>query len=154
MNAIRRGILRAVDRTILVGLNAGKLFGFLGSGRDSVEIDEDSAEPSVRFRDLANEGWPAFSVPLPIGANFRYAAAGTLTRVALWQVFGRRDEVVADLESRSDLRFARKPGGAWEADLPANVNLRIADTGKGMVLLMIRQSREPESIGEVLRAQS
>lgn len=154
MDAIRHGILKSVDRTALITLNAGKIFGFLGSGRDSVDIEPDSAAPVVRFRDLSVEGWPAFEVPLPLGAEFRYAAAGPLTRVALWQVLGGHEDIIADLENRqSDLRFARLSDGVSEASLPTNVRLNLSGTGDEIVL-MIRQVREPEYIGEVLRARS
>lgn len=154
MDAIRRRSLKFIDRTVLVGLNAGKIFGFLGSGRESIDIDDTSPEPTVRFPDLADEGWPGFSVPLPRGANFQYAAAGPLTRIALWQAYEDCEEIAASLESRrSDLHFAKSSDRGREADLPEGVNVRLFDTGKGPVLLMIRQVRDPESVGNVLRAR-
>lgn len=154
MDAIRRRSLRFTDRTILVGLNAGKIFGFLGSGRESVDIDDASSEPSVRFPNLSDEGWPGFTVPLPPGANFQYAAAGTLTRIAIWQAFESREDIASDLESRRpDLRFARTSGRAWIANLPEGVKLQLSETSKGAVLVMVRQVRDPESIGNVLRAR-
>lgn len=155
MDAVRRRSLRFIDRAVLVGLNAGKVFGFLGSGRESIDIDDASSEPTVRFPDLADEGWPEFSVPLPRGANFQYAAAGPLTRIALWQAYEDCDEIAANLESRrSDLHFEKNSDRGREADLPEGVNVRLFDTGRGPVLLMIRQVRDPESIKNVLRARS
>ena len=153
MDAIRRSVLRGVDRTVLAGMNAGKIFGFLGSGRESVDIDEDPVAPSVGFRDLADEGWPSFRVPLPPGAVFRYAGAGPLTRVGLWQVPGTRAQIADELERRhGDLRFDRLRA-AWEAELPDNVSLRIVDAGNDDALLMVRQQREPEAIVDVIRAR-
>lgn len=152
MDAVRRNVLRAVDRTVLAGLNAGKIFGFLGSGRDMVDIVEDPVGPSVGFRDLAGEGWPAFRVPLPPGAVFRWAGAGPLTRICLWQVPGTRAQIADELEKRhAELRFDRTRA-AWAAGLSDNVNVRIVDAGHGDALLMVRQEREPESIADVIRA--
>jgi hypothetical protein len=154
MDAIRRRSLRFIDGTILVGLNAGKIFGFLGSGRESVDIDDASSEPSVRFPNLSDEGWPGFTVPLPLGANFQYAAAGMLTRIAIWQAFESREDIATYLESRHpDLRFARTSGRAWGADLPEGVKFQLSETSKGAVLVIVRQVRDPESIGNVLRAR-
>lgn len=154
MDAIRRRSLRFIDRTILAGLNAGKIFGFLGSGRESVEIDEASSEPTVRFPNLSDEGWPGFTVPLPLGANFQYAAAGPLTRIALWLVVESREDIATYLESRQpDLRLTKTSSRVWEADLPERVKLQLAETSRGPVLMIVRQVRDPESIGNVLRAR-
>lgn len=154
MDAIRRRSLRFIDGTILAGLNAGKIFGFLGSGRESVDIDDASSEPSVRFPNLSDEGWPGFTVPLPPGADFQYAAAGPLTRIALWQVFESREDIATYLEGRHpDVRFARISDRVWEAALPEGVKLHLSETGEGRVLLIVRQVRDPESIGNLLRAR-
>ena len=155
MNGIRRGILRAADQLTLVGLHAGKMFGFLGSGLDSVVHDEGESGPVVRFPDLSSEGWPEFVVALPVHAQFRYASAGPLSRMALWHVPERRDRVIGELEGRPDgLRFEVKADGSREATLGEGTTVRAHEEKPDGTLLAVKQVREPGAIADVLRSRA
>ncbi len=155
MNRIRRSILRAADQLTLAGLHAGKTFGFLGSGLDSVVHEEGQSGPVVRFPDLSLEGWPGFVVPLPRGAQFRYASAGPLSRMALWEVSEKQDRVIGELEGRPDgPRFAAQPEGAREASLGEGITVRVHQYRSDGSLLVVKQVREPERIVDVIRSRA
>lgn len=155
MDRIRRGILRAADQLTLAGLHAGKTFGFLGSGLDSVVHEEGQSGPVVRFPDLSPEGWPGFVVPLPGVAQFRYASAGPLSRMALWQVSERQDRVIGELEGRPDgPRFEAQRDGAREASLGEGITVRVRHDGSDGSFLVVKQVREPEKIVDVIRSRA
>jgi len=155
MDGIRRGILRAADQLTLAGLHAGKIFGFLGSGLDSVVHEEGESGPVVRFPDLSAEGWREFVVPLPTDAQFTYASAGPLSRMALWGVAEKRDRVLGELEGRPDgLRFEAQPDGSREATLGEGITVRVHDRRSNGTMLVVTQVREPGAIKDVIRSRA
>lgn len=155
MKEMRRGILRAADQLALVGLHAGKMFGFLGSGLDSVVHEEGQSGPVVRFPDLSSEGWPEFVVPLPSHAHFRYASAGPLSRMALWEVPEKKDRVIGELEGRPDgLRFEAQADSSREATLGEGITIRVNRVGSEGSFLAVKQVRKPEAIADVIRSRA
>lgn len=155
MDAIRRGLLRAADQVTMAGLHAGKFFGFLGSGRDLIQIDQGASGPVVCFHDHTDEGWPGFSVPIPPDAEFRYAASGPLSRVALWQSVQPEQQVLDDLGSREDgVQFSNNAEGVAEARFTDSVSLRVKGIRNGTTAVIVQQVREPEIIETVIRART
>ena len=155
MDGIRRGILRAADQLTLAGLHAGKTFGFLGSGLDSVGHEEGESGPAVRFPDLGSEGWPEFVAPLPTEAQFGYASAGTLSRLALWKVPDQPDRVAGELEGRpGGLRFEAQRDGALEASPGEGITIRIRQAGADGSVLLVKQVRKPDRIADVIRSRA
>jgi hypothetical protein len=91
---------------------------------------------------------------LPFGAIFRHAAAGPLSRVALWQVSEPAEQVLGDLEDRRDeIRFTQKADGVHEAELPDHVTLRVNGHEPGMTLMVVKQERDADVIPDVIRAR-
>jgi len=155
MDGIRRGILRAADQLTLVGLHAGKTFGFLGSGLDSVVHEEGGSGPAVRFPDLALEGWPEFVAPLPREAQFVYASAGPLSRMAVWKVPDQQDRVAGELDGRlGGRRFEAQRDGALEASLGEGITIRVRQARSDGSILAVKQVREPDRIPDVIRSRA
>ena len=155
MDEFRKGVLRAVDNLTLAFRNAGQAYAFLGSGREMIHVSENGSGLTAQFADLADEGWPPFEVRLPSGAEFQHAMSAQLSRVALWRVWRSEAEVVAELRSEpAALAFKTRSGGGFQARLDNNARVRVRGVPGGGTIMSIRQVREPEMIGEVLRARA
>ena len=152
MDAFRRGLVRAADDFSLAFQNAGKSFGFLDDGRDLIAMSGDDAAPVVTLPDHSDEGWPEVRVGLPVGSVFRSAINGPLSRVATWSVARTASEVLRELSSNPDVpRLERRAGGGVVATLEANAILKVKSVNAESTWLLVKQLREPEAIGVVLR---
>lgn len=152
MNAVGKSLLRLADDISLAMHNAGISFGFLGDGRDLIEISEGVDGRIARFPDHSDEGWPEVHTALPGDARFQYAASGPLSRVALWTVARAESEVVKRLSSRTDgPAFKPRVQGGAIAKLGPGATVQVKGASGAVTVVRIKQTRAPEAIGEVLR---
>ncbi len=155
MDALRKGLMEMADVASLAFQNAGKSFGFLDDGRDLVRVAGGEDAPVVTLPDHSDEGWPEVSVHLPRGARFRYAANSPLSRVAIWVVDRAESDVLAELSSQPQSpQFSPRKIGGVAASLGVNATLKVRGVNPASTLLSIRQLRDPDAIGEVLRGRS
>ncbi len=156
MDPIREGIVRFADNVSSVFQTVCQTFGFLPDGRELVKVTESDAGLTVAFSDRTDEGWPGFSLNIPAEAVFSHAMIRFLARRASWAMRLSSKAVVDHLSTYND-EFPSQDqdsgrGGGFS--LENHVKVQIIDTGKGVSLLVVTQSRDPDSIKDAIRARS
>ena len=156
MDPIREGIIQIADNVSAGLQNAFQSFGFLPDGRELVEISETDDGLNVVFSDRSDEGWPGFSVNIPAEAAFSQAMIGFLARRASWTLRQGPKAVVDHLSSHNDGFPApgRRSHRGWTFLLENGVEIGIGDAMDGIVFLAVRQTREPDSIQDAIRARN
>jgi len=155
MDPIRKGIVRFVDEASFAVQNACQTFGFLPDGRELVEISETDAGFTVSFSDRTEEGWPGFGLNIPAEAFFSQATGGILTRAAFWTVRSSPKAVLEHLSSNNDGFPGPEQGSERGRTFSLNdqVEIKVGGRGKGVSFLVVKQTREPDSIEDAVRAR-
>lgn len=89
------GVLRTLDRWYIEIQDVARSAGLLSSGRESLDESEDeSGDHYIHFPDLADEGWPRFSMAVPRDGVFSHATSGVFYRGVQYTSALRPDELL------------------------------------------------------------
>ncbi|MBT8396073.1 MAG: hypothetical protein HKO65_07575 [Gemmatimonadetes bacterium] len=156
MDPIREGIIQIADNVSAGLQNACQTFGFLPDGRELVDMSETDHGLKVAFSDRSEEGWPGFTVNLPAEALFSHAWIGFLARRAAWTVRQAPKAVVDHLSAYNEGFPApgRRSYRGWTFLLDDGVEIGVGGARDGIVFLAVKQTREPESIGDAIKARN
>jgi hypothetical protein len=156
MDPIRKGIVQLADEASFLVQHVCQTFGFLPDGRELVKVSESNAGLTAAFLDRSDEGWLGFTLNLPADASFSHATIGILSRSAFWWVRLSPKAVVNHLSTHNDGFPARglDSGRGGSFSLENHVKVQVGGTRNGVSLLVVTQTRDPDSIRDTIRARS
>ena len=130
-------------------------YGFLSDNREAVVERASGDGRFALLPDKPDEGWPAFEFPLPSDAKFQQAASGILSGTAIWST----PQEPAGVSTLMQTHFANRAPAVTQdgsvstialADLSVRIRIGV---GAGRTLLAVQQRREPDAVGDALRAK-
>ena len=154
------GVIRTLDRWYVDIQDMAKSMGILGLGRELVvEVEDDAGLRRVEFPDLAEEGWPEFTLAIPRDAEFGHATSSVFYRGAHYLSALRPEELLVAFKgalAESGARFEARDDHLDDylrtTDFGGDVRIRLSPEETGRTRISIGQYRSAQRVEKTLRA--